>query len=155
MIENPVKHFSLNSAACLPTTFKIPFYINPCCVVVFGDWKTSDSFSKWTFFFVSFSLCRKRQMMLRGALHFARKCLKLLSMCAWCTIFTAIYGFKEFVNIILMFNETIINQIVWKSKIATMTFSLAFDDECSTWKIGAMQYQVFPSFDFCNVVIAI
>ena len=39
-----------------------------------------------------------------------------------CTIFTAIYGFEGFVNIILMFNETIINQIVCESKIATMTF---------------------------------
>lgn len=39
-----------------------------------------------------------------------------------CTIFTAIYGFEGFVNIILMFNETIINQVVCESKIATMTF---------------------------------
>lgn len=61
--------------------------------------------------------------MYRGALHFARiEWHMSMCECFRCTIFTAIYGFEGFVNIILMFNETIINQIVCESKIATMTF---------------------------------
>lgn len=79
--------------------------------------------------------------------------------------FTAIYGFEGFVNIILMFNETIINQVVCKSKIATMTF-LCCRCLVKFWcfrvtnalvgismKIRALQLQerlfFFPSFMLC------
>lgn len=176
-----VKHFSLSSPVCVLKTFEIPFYINPsmilmllmlmcCCFASFFERQAMyNSFSKCGFF------CRKRQMMFRLALHFARIewCCQCMSA-VWCTIFTAIYGFEGFVNIILMFNETIINHIVCKSKIATMTFfrccslpchallmfCLFSGDECSDWhkhknfRHCNCEEEVFLPF-LCFVVIAI
>lgn len=100
--------------------------------------------------------CSHPQLVERDNWWFEARCILLESnafrhcvSALWCTIFTAIYGFEGFVNIILMFNETIINQIVCESKIATMTFFFSpllkrfwcffiFDDERFT-KISKLQ----------------
>lgn len=106
----------------------IPFYINPnhdmllcCCFTFFFSLLWWDN--RCVRNVVLFYSPNEQRETNDVALHFARisRAVRCVSAVR-CTIFTAIYGFEGFVNIILMFNETIINQIVCESKIATMTF---------------------------------